>query len=212
MKRILSLTTVLLALQLPCFAQSSSTAAALADKQDADERYKRMAADVEALQAANQSLQKKISSLEDRLSKLSEDLQKANNNGSVRDDLKVLRDKIQEVDKKRETDKEVISEQIKKAIGDVEKAVLKAGSRSAPPKDSRPQRVDDIQAATPDKSYSHTIEDGETALAILQAYNKKFKSDGLKTIKLKQLEDANPGVDWKRLKIGQKIVIPAPAS
>jgi len=207
---MLCLTSILLALQLPVFAQNSSTASALADRQDAEERYKRMSADVEALQAANASLQKKINALEDRLSKMSEDLTKANSNSSVHDDLKVLRDKIQDVDKKRESDKQVISEEIKKSIADIEKMFLKAGSARPTPVKEKPVAVE--APTTSDNGFTHKIEDGETLLAILQAYNKKFKSDGLKPIKLKQIEDANPGVDWNRLKIGQKIVIPAPAS
>jgi cell division protein FtsB len=216
MKRILSLTTVLLALQLPCFAQTTSTAAALADRQDAEERYKRMASDVEALQAANQSLQKRINALEEHLSKLGEDVAKANSNSSVRDDLKVLRDKIQEVDKKRETDKQVISDEVKKALADVEKAVLKAGSaRPAPVRESRPvkEKVEETAtAAAPEKGYSYTIQEGDTLSAIVQAYNKKFQSEGMKKIKQGDVEQANPKVNWNRLRVGQKIVIPAPVS
>ncbi len=34
----------------------------------------------------------------------------------------------------------------------------------------------------------------------------------MKTISLKQAMEANPGVDWNRLKVGQKIVIPRPES
>jgi LysM repeat protein len=45
----------------------------------------------------------------------------------------------------------------------------------------------------------------------VQAYNKKFQADGMKKITMKQVQDANPGVNWNRLRIGQKIVIPTPA-
>jgi TolA-binding protein len=210
MKRIFSLSTIFLALQLPLFAQSSSTAAALADKQDAEERYNRMAADVQALQAANTSLQKKISALEDQISKLSEGVSKANNNSSVSDDLKLLKDKIQEVDKKRESDKQVIQEDLKKFFAQATQELkAKPVARSTPKADKETHSSDATLVS--DKEFSHTIEDGETLLAILKAYNAKFKSEGMKPIKLKQIEDANPGVDWNRLKIGQKIVIPAPA-
>jgi LysM repeat protein len=33
----------------------------------------------------------------------------------------------------------------------------------------------------------------------------------MKTVSRKQVMDANPDVDWGKLKIGQKIVIPRPA-
>ncbi len=210
MKRILVFLTLLLALQGPLFAQTANSAAALADKQDAEERYKRMSADVEALQAANTSLQNKINALEERISKLTDELSKANNNSSTHDDLRTLKEKIQEVDKKRESDKQVISDEIKKAIADVEKLILKApSSRSMAGKDKDTRPVD--TTPTNDNGLSYTIQDGDTLSAVVQAYNKKFQADGMKKITMKQVQDANPGVNWNRLRIGQKIVIPTPA-
>ncbi len=207
---MLCLTSILLALQLPIFAQNASTAAAAADRQDAEERYKRMSADVEALQAANASLQHKINALEERLSKISEDQAKANSNSSVHDDMKLLRDKIQEVDKKRESDKQMISDEIKKSIADIEKAVLKAGSsRPAPVIKDKPTTTADAPATT--DGFPHTVQDGETLSAIVQAFNRKFQSEGMKKISMKKVQDANPSVNWNRLQVGQKIVIPAPA-
>ncbi|MDB6057278.1 MAG: hypothetical protein JWO95_1122, partial [Verrucomicrobiales bacterium] len=48
--------------------------------------------------------------------------------------------------------------------------------------------------------------------AVVQAYNKKFVSEGMKKISQSQVQAANPNVNWNRLRVGQKIVIPAPAS
>ena len=212
MKRILSLTTVLLALQLPLFAQSSNTAAALADKQDAEERYNRMATDVQELQAANSSLQKKISALEDQISRLSEQLTKANNNSSVHDDLKVLKDKIEEVDKKRESDKQVIQEDLKKFFAQVTEGLKTKPVPHSSPKGDTGSRSSDTATPASDNGFSYTVQEGDTLSAIVQAYNKKFVSQGMKKISMKQVEEANPSVNWNRLKIGQKIVIPAPAA
>jgi chromosome segregation ATPase len=211
MKRILSLTTVLLALQLPVFAQSASTAAAVADRQDAEERYKRMSADVEALQAANASLQKKINALEERLSKVGDDVVKASNNkdSSVHDDLKLLKEKIQEVDKKRESDKQIISDEIKKSIAEVEKLILKAPASHSSTAIKDSTHVTEAPP-TSDKGFSYTIQDGDTLSAIVVAYNKKFQSEGMKKINMKKVQDANPTVNWNRLHVGQKIVIPSP--
>lgn len=216
MKRILSLTTVLLALQLPLFAQTSSTASALADKQEAEERYNRMAADVQALQSANASLQKKISALEDRLAKMGEDISKANNNSSVNEDIKVLKEKIQDVDKKREADKQFITEKLKTATENIE-SMIKTGLSKPTVKehvvrDTAPAGKPETTTTASDKDYSYTIREGDTLSAIVQAYNKKFVASGMKKIKQSQVEAANPNVNWNRLKVDQKIVIPAPAN
>jgi uncharacterized protein YlxW (UPF0749 family) len=216
MKRMLCLTSVLLALQLPNFAQNATSASAQIERQDDEERYKRMSADMESLAAANASLQKKINILEERLSKVTDDLAKANNNSSVRDDLKVLRDKIQDVDKKREADKQFISDKIEKIIPEVEKLVAKSQSSRPTRVERAPEKEKEKTAATEapvtEKGYSYTIQDGDTLSAIVLAYNKKFVSEGMKKISQSQVQAANPSVNWNRLRVGQKIVVPAPAS
>lgn len=218
MKRILSLSAILFALAFPVHAQDSS-AAALADKQDAEERYKRMAADVEALQAANTALQHKISALEDRMSKFMEEQAKANNNSSIHDDMKVLKEKIQEVDKKREQDKQFITDKLQATTTEIEK-MLKKNLSQAPIKVTAPRDTtaekdskdskDSTAATTP--GFNYTVQDGDTLSAIVVAYNKEFQAKGMKKISRKQVEEANPKVNWNRLQVGQKIVIPAPAS
>lgn len=212
---MLCLASVFLALQLPVFAQNDSNAAALLDKQNAEERYKRMSADMEQLQAANAALQKKIDALEERLSKMSEDIAKAankDNTSSLRDDLKLLRDKIQEVDKKRESDKQGISEEIKKSIAEIEKAVLKANAARPVIHEKPAPAQTEASTTASDNDYSYTIQEGDTLSAIVVAYNKKFQSEGMKKISMKKVQDANPNVNWNRLKVGQKIVIPAPGA
>jgi LysM repeat protein len=211
MKRFLSLIAILFALLLPAHGQNS--AAALADKQDAEERYKRMAADVESLQAANAALQHKISALEERMSKFMEDQAKANNNSSVHDDMKVLKEKIQEVDKKREQDKQFITDKLQATTSEIEKMLKKnlsqATVKPTPPRE--PVVTDKETAAGTTSGLSHTIEDGETLSAIVVAYNREFQAKGMKKISMKMVQAANPSVNWNRLKVGQKIVIPTPA-
>jgi predicted RNase H-like nuclease (RuvC/YqgF family) len=212
MKRFLSLTAIVFTLYLPAHAQD---AAALADKQDAEERYKRMAADVEALQAANTSLQKKINALEERMSKFMEEQTKANNNSSVHDDMKVLKEKIQDVDKKREQDKQFITDKLEATTKEIEK-MLKKNLSSAPakpssPRDTTPAGKDNKEPSGSTDGLSYTIQDGDTLSAIVVAYNRELQAKGMKKISQKQVEDANPNVKWNRLKVGQKIVIPAPA-
>ena len=185
---------------LPLLAQDSTSASAIAEKQQAEERYKRLSADVESLLAANLALQKKISALDAELQKMREEQSRSANNNNTTETVKRLADAIQEVDKIREADKKKILDEIAK-IG----KTLTAAPRSAP------KVIVSTEAnAGPDKGYPYTIQSGDTLLAVLSDFNAQFKSKGMKTITLKQVEAANPNVDWNKLKIGQKIFIPAP--
>ena len=210
---------ILLALSLPLAARSAcaqdvtptdpapNTAAAVAAQQGADERYKRMAADMQALQMDNESLKAKIASLEQKMDDLRQQLAAAANNNIAQDDLKRLAEKIAEVDKKREEDHKAISDEIRKSISGLEKSLAGTGAaaRSGPPK---VQAVTDAPPTT--GRFSYTVQEGDSLLAILKAYNADFKSKGLKSITLRQAEEANPNVDWSRLRVGQKIIVPRP--
>ena len=57
----------------------------------------------------------------------------------------------------------------------------------------------------PQKGFEHVIERGQTLSAIVEA----FRSKGIK-VTLKQVLDANPNINEKKLAVGQKIFIPLP--
>jgi predicted RNase H-like nuclease (RuvC/YqgF family) len=183
----------------------ATTAAAIAAQDAADERFKRLTADIEALRTDNEALRAKIAALEQTIETLRHDQAAAKNSG-VQDDIKTLADKIVEVDRKRVADREAISEEIRKAIKSLEKT---AATHIPAPKEP----VDTATTLTPaaQNGYSYIIQDGDTLSAILKAYNKGFKEKGLKTITLKQTEEANPNItDWNHLQVGHKIIIPRP--
>jgi septal ring factor EnvC (AmiA/AmiB activator) len=183
-------------------------AAAIAAQQDAEERYKRMAADVQALQLDNESLKAKIASLEQKIDDLRQQLTAAVNNTVAQDDLKRLAEKIAEVDKKREEDKQAISDEIRKSIGGLEKTLAGA---AAPARAPSPKMSPETETPPAGNGFSYTIQAGDSLSAILKAYNADFKSKGLKPISLKRTKEANPTIeDWDRLRVGQKIVIPRP--
>jgi LysM repeat protein len=184
-----------------------SPAAEVAAKQSADERYDRMSADIQALQAANEALQQKLNVLMQQLQDLHSQLAQAPSNLATTDDLKRLAEKIVEVDRKREEDKGAISEEIRKSISDLKHAL----AESAPPaRVSAPRPVTPAEPAENDKGFVYKVQEGDSLSAIVKAYNADFKSKGMKTITLKQAMDANPSVNWGRLLVGQKIVIPQP--
>jgi exonuclease VII large subunit len=193
-------------------APAPSAAAEIAAKQGADERYERMSADIQALQAANDALQAKLTAVQQQLQDLrSQQSQQsqAAANSSTPDDLKRLAEKIEEVDRKREEDKQAISDEIQKSIGELKHAL--AGS-PAPTRVSSPKPVATATDGSPDsdKGFVYKVQEGDSLSAIVHAYNTDFKSKGMKTISLRQAMDANPSVDWNRLRVGQKIVIPRP--
>jgi predicted RNase H-like nuclease (RuvC/YqgF family) len=188
-------------------AGTPTTAAAIAAQEAAEERYKRMAADVQALQTDNESLKAKIAALEQKIDDLRQLQASAANNSGAQDDLKRLAEKIVQVDKKREEDKQAISEEIRKAIGGLERNLANSGSSARAPS---PKAPPETEAPVSGNDLSYTIKDGDTLSVIVHAYNTDFKSKGWKTITLKQAMDANPKVDWARLRVGQKIIIPRP--
>jgi peptidoglycan hydrolase CwlO-like protein len=214
MKRVFILLATSLSLAGRCaIAQDApadpvpTKAAAIAAQQGAEERYKRMAADMQALQMDNESLKAKIASLEQKIDDLRQQLAASANNTSVQDDLKRLAEKIAEVDKKREEDKQAISDEIRKSIAGLEKTLAGGG---APVRAPSPKLPPVAETPPTGNGFSYTIQEGDNLSTILKAYNADFKSKGWKTISLKQAKEANPNIDWDRLRVGQKIIIPRP--
>jgi Skp family chaperone for outer membrane proteins len=211
MKRVF----VCLTFTLLCFARSAETqdgaapanpAAAIAAKEGAEERYERMAADVQALQSANEALQTKINQITAELQELRSQQAQTANNSAAQDQLKSLADKIAEVDRKRQEDKQAIAEEIRKSMTGLEKSL----ATSPPPARAPVKPTNEADPAAADKGFLYVVQSGDSLSVIVKTYNADFKSKGLKQITLKQAKDANPGVDWSRLRVGQKIIIPRP--
>jgi len=174
-----------------CFSQTDA-ASIIASKEDAEERYKRLSSAIEELQAGHAALRKRVSDLEETVQKLREELQRATNGLVTRSDLAVLGEKIVELDKSREADKKLILDQLTK-LG----ASLKNLHTAPAPAPST--------SAAPEKGYEYVIQPGDTLSKIVKAYN----DNGIR-VTLKQVQEANPGLNPNSLKVGQKIFIPAP--
>lgn len=190
-------------------AQDSNPAAEAAAKQGAEERYERMAADIQALQAANDALQSKITALQQQIQDLRNQQSQTPAAAVSADDLKHLAEKIEEVDKKREDDKQAIADEIRNSIAELKHAVAES---PVPARVNPARQPAAAKPAASDKGFVYKIQQGDSLSAIVKAYNADFKTKGLKTITLKQAMDANPQVDWNRLRVGQKIIIPQPES
>ncbi len=161
-----------------------------------EERLNQLQGKVEDLFVAQRELRQQISALARDLAALRDRLEHAQTGFVTRDELKLLADKIQELDRKREADKELILREIEK-LG----KTLAASTRPA-----TAPAVDTTQLSADQKGYEYVIQPGDTLSAIAQAYREK----NIK-VTVEQILAANPGLDPKRLKVGQKIFIPAPA-
>jgi hypothetical protein len=211
---ILALFPAVLRAADPADAPNSSAA-----QQEAEERHKQMRADIEALQASNQVLQKRLALLAEELQKLREENSRPTK-FATQEDLKYLADKVKEVDKKREED----NEQILKTLTEVKK-LLKP--QAAPPVNSKPHRTEkgepgdrtdktdpaeksdngQAQKSVVEKGYWYVVQEKDRLDTIVKAYN----DQGIK-ITLKQVLDANPKLDPKKLIPGKtKIWIPDPS-
>jgi cell division protein FtsB len=202
MKRVIVFSAVMLSLLARTGAQEAASnatpAAAIAAKEGAEERYERLAADIQALQAANDALQSKVNSLSAQLSDLrSQQVQDASNS-SVQNALKLLAE--------REEDKQSISEQIRQSMASLQKAL--AGGPASNHAPSKP--ISEPEPAAGANRVIYVVKSVDNLSLIVNSYNADFKTKGLKRITIKQAKDANPDVDWPHLQVGQKIVIPVP--
>jgi LysM repeat protein len=119
------------------------------------------------------------------------------NDSASREDLKALAEKVQEIDRKRQEDRDLILKEIEK-LGRV---------AATPVRRATPKPTEDTSPAptTPQKGYDYTIAPGDTLSAIAKAYH----DQGVK-VTATQILKANPGLDATKLYVGKKIFIPDP--
>jgi len=189
-------------------ASAASKAAAVAEQQGVEEKFKQLATEMETLRANYQLLQEKMSSLKDDLQQIRVEQTRLAANALGRDDLKPLAQRIEEVDKRRQEDKDTISEEIKKSEARLEMLLTNAAESFAKPP-AKPPVVGVGPAA--EGGFKYTMREGDYLDAVVAAYNAEFKRKGMKTITPQQAKEANPGItDWNRVRKGQIIIIPSP--
>jgi len=194
-------------------AQDAAAAAAVAAKQEADERYQRINTTLESLIAAQEAQKKTIAKLREELNQVRDDSARGGSKYATQEDLKRLTDKIAELDKRRIEDIEHILAEIDKIAKAVGPAPPPADNRSKGKKGAPPKGADSGTPASPgglEKGFYYTVKEGEFLNPIIAAYNEKFKEEGKKSITLKQVLDANPGLKPEKMRVGQKIFIPLP--
>lgn len=158
--------------------------------------------DAEAAQSKRiEAIEHDVADLRDKLN-----APPANNYASA-DDLQKLASQLQDIDKKRRDDRELILNKID------ELAKLAATAGAAPvhprhPVESPENGGDgDTSSGPPQKGHYYVVQPGNSLSAIVKAYQDK----GVK-VTLREVEKANPDVDPKKLLVGQKVFIPDPAA
>jgi septal ring factor EnvC (AmiA/AmiB activator) len=169
------------------FTQDSATA--LAEREEARERYKRMSAKIEDLETTIQTYNQQFQKMEAEIQRLRGDIARLRESPSVNNDLI---EQIKAVDRARIADQKNVAAR----FAELKELVTK------PPKSSSPAPAPTPQVT--EKGFEYSIRDGDTLSKLVPALNKQ----GVKVTQ-KQIEQANPKVNWSALKIGQKIFIPA---
>jgi LysM repeat protein len=183
--------------------------AVVAQAQDdaAQQQIDKLSGQVQDLQDAQAQQAKRLEALEKEIN----DLQgQANPSGSAAnsDDLKKLAAQVQEIDRKRQED----NDRILKELEHLEKSLGNSPSSHKSSLDITPDTTptpikghSTADAGGPQNGYYYTIHSGDTLLAVAKAY----RAQGIK-VTTDQILKANPGLDAKNMKVGQKIFIPSP--
>jgi Rad3-related DNA helicase len=199
---------------MPARAQDEAArAAAVADREAAEERYRRLNATVENLLTAQAEQQRRLDALAEELRKVASEsdanraaTSRAEGNYATRDELNKVVETIRKLDAQREADKKQILEEITNLGKSLRDSLTPAPRPTRVPPSPEPERKSSSPPADPEGVW-YVVEKGNTLTAIIAAHNEEFKKQGRKTT-LKLVRDANPKVEPKSLFVGQKIFIP----
>ena len=166
------------------------------------ERLDKLAGRIEDLTAAQEALKEQMSELSRELERVREQSAKPSANYARQEDLNLLAEKIKEVDRKRMDDAEKIRTELVKLRRALEAPLTPPKTKPAPVPKEKPAPEKPVGD---DKVFPYTIQSGDTLDAIVQAYKEK----NIK-VTVAQILAANPGLKADKLRVGQKIFIPAP--
>jgi phage tail protein X len=155
--------------------------------------------DMQATQSKHlAALEKSVSDLQDKLN------QPAANNSASADDLKKLAEQVKELAKKQQDDNDLVLKELEK-LG--KGGSIPTTSHRPPPASNDNPAPNADGASGKQNGYWQTVGNGDTISAIAKAYQDK----GVK-VTVKQILDANPGLNPKSLIVGKKIFIPDPSA
>jgi phage tail protein X/cell division protein FtsL len=202
---------IILSSALAVFAATAAWGQDSATQQQIDQLRGKIQDQADAIDAQNKvimQLKKDVAELRDKVN-----APQVNNSASA-DDLKSLAQQVQEIDKKRQSDRETILKEIEKlgsATGSGSGSGSGRGRRTVAPTtntggdEGSGSGTGTGTTATPPKGYYYQIQQGDMLSAIAKAYRDK----GVK-VTTSQILKANPGLDANKLIAGKKILIPDP--
>ncbi len=185
---------------------------AVAFRQALEGNMKALVARVEDLEASNHSLRSRLDDMRRELQQIREETRKLGDQTPVQEQIRRLAESIKDVDAKRRAD----NEKVLTELGKLAKQVAETSIVPTPPLTrtvpiNAPTRIADSElkssdrATGPTRGIEYSIQSNDTLSGIVAAGRAK----GLKLTQ-KMMMEANPDVNWSRLKIGQKIFIPLP--
>jgi LysM repeat protein len=183
--------------------------ASLAFAQDTatQQQLDKLSGQIQDLLDAQAQQGKRIDALEKEIGELGDKVNTPPVNDSAsRDDLKKLAEQVQEIDQKRQDDRDLILKQIE----NLGKAAALAPPSHKPKPSTDTTTTDGDNSATPagpKNGYYYTIKDGDTLGAIAKAYR---DSDQHVRVTKAQIIAANPKMNPDVLIPGKKIFIPDP--
>ena len=165
------------------------------------ERLDKLSGSIEDLIASQEALKKQVSDLAREIANVRELASKPTGNWATQEDLKRVAKAVEEVDRKRVDDAELVQKQLEKL-----RKVLETPLPAPKPKPGPAPREKPVpdKPTQPEQGLKHVVKAGETLSAIVQACREqKIK------VTRKQILDANPGLKPDLLRPGQEIIIPA---
>jgi LysM repeat protein len=163
-----------------------------------EERLNKLNGLVQDLVEDKANMKKQLDALAKEIQALREQGSGASSAASA-EDLKRLAAQVQEIDRKREADKELILKNIEK----LREAIAAAGRARQTPSGGSGGGTTSSPA---EKGYEYVVQTGDTLSAIATAY----REQGVK-VTVDDIIKANPGLKATSLTVGKKIFIPAPA-
>jgi LysM repeat protein len=176
----------------------------VARAQDAatEERLNKLSGQIESVIESQRELSKQVERLAREVENVREQAGKPTGNYASQEDLKALAKAVEEVDRKRMQD----AEKVRTELLNIRNSLLKSPApMSAGKKKSSSAAPDTSVPEKPEQGFEYVIQSGDTLSTIVQSYKEK----NIK-VTVDQIKKANPGLDEKKMRVGQKIWIPAP--
>ena len=180
-------------------AQASYGTQAYASQQQEEERWRRLSAQMDDMEATQEVLRNRITALETENRSLRADLSRAGSAGVTPGEFQrvigELTAKIKEVDDKRIADNQALLKQVTDLIRGLK--IPTTTPAATPPS------TGGTGSSLSGEEYTHVIQSGQSIWTVVE----EFKRQGVNT-SVQAVLDANPNVDPNRIQVGQKIIIP----